>query len=182
MNPTPTFLPPNPEPSLKRFLLPAALIAFAAVNIYFYLQLDDTRRDMAKMQSSVSTELSRMRDASFASVTAQARRMELLKDELNSTQKQARMLSAQARADATVRAEQLAKQLAEEQATQSQKLNREIAGVKDAANTANINLNSKIGDVSTAVGDVKSQVSLTRAELQSTIAQLKTTQGDLGTC
>ena len=74
----------------------------------------------------------------------QSRSVELLKDELNSTQKQARLLSAQARSDATARAEQLAKQLAEEQTTQSQMLNREIAGVKAAANTANASLNSQI--------------------------------------
>lgn len=181
MNPSPSFLQPNKEDSpLRRVLVPAVLLALTAVNIYFYLQLNDIRTEMAKMESSVSTQLSKMRDASLANLTVQSRSVELLKEELNSTQKQARLLSAQARSDATARAEQLAKQLAEEQTTQSQKLNREIAGVKDAANTANASLNSKIGDVSTAVGTVKSQVTSTQAELQNTIAQLKSVQGDLG--
>jgi hypothetical protein len=181
MNPTPTFLQPPPEhPELRRALVPGALIALAAVNIYFYVQVDNLRTDMAKMQSSVMAELSKLRDASSVNSAAESHRVELLKGELDSTRKQALSLSSQAKTEATARAEQLARQLAEQQAAQSQTLNREIAGVRDAANTANSNLNSKIGDVSAAVGNVKSQAASTQAELQNTIAQLKSVQGDLG--
>jgi hypothetical protein len=181
MSPTPTFLPPSPEhPQFRRALVPGALIALAAVNIYFYVQLGELRTDMANMQSSVLAEVSKLRDASSANSAAESHRVELLKGELDSARKQALTLSAQAKTEATARAEQLARQLAEEQAAQSQTLNRAIAGVRDAANTANSSLSSKIGEVSAAVGTVRSQATSTQAELQNTIAQLKSVQGDLG--
>ena len=181
MHPTPTFLQPDSEHSpLKRALVPGALIALAAVNIYFYFQLNDFRTDMVKMQNSALAELSKVRDSSLASTASESHRVELLKGELDSTRKQALALSARAKTEATARAEQLAKQLAEQQATQSQTLNKEIAGVNEAANKANTSLNSKLGEVSAAVGNVRSQATSTQTELLNTIAQLKSMQGDLG--
>jgi hypothetical protein len=135
---------------------------------------------MAKMNESVMTELTNLRDASSVNTAAQARHIETLKAELENARTQARSLSSQAKAEATARAEQLAKQLADEQAKEAQRVNTEITGVKQAADTANASFTSKLGDVSTDVGNVRSQVTSTQAELQKTITQLKSVQGDLG--
>src|SRR5690348_8533804 len=177
VSPTPTYLEPPPDHSgLRTALVAGALIALVAANIYLYVQVDHVRTDMAKMNESIMTELSNLRDASSVNSASQARHVETLKQELESARLQARTLSSQAKAEATARAEQLAKQLADAQSKQAQQFNTEISGVKQASDT----LNTKLGDVSTDVGTVKTQVSSTQAELQKTIAQLKSVQGDMG--
>lgn len=177
MSPTPTYLEPPPDHSgLRTALVAGALIALVAANIYLYVQVDHVRTDMAKMNESIMTELSNLRDASSVNSASQARHVETLKQELESARLQARTLSSQAKAEATARAEQLAKQLADAQSKQAQQFNTEISGVKQASDT----LNTKLGDVSTDVGTVKTQVTSTQAELQKTIAQLKSVQGDMG--
>jgi phage shock protein A len=177
VSPTPTYLEPPPDHSgLRTALVAGALIALVAANIYLYVQVDHVRTDMAKMNESLMTEITNLRDSSSVNTAAQARHVETLKEELDAARNQARTLSSQAKADATARAEQLAKQLAEAQAKQAQQFNTEISGVKQTSDS----LNSKIGDVSTDVGTVKTQVTSTQAELQKTIAQLKSVQGDMG--
>ena len=177
MSPTPTYLEPPPDHSgLRTALVAGALIALVAANIYLYVQVDHVRTDMAKMNESIMTELSNLRDASSVNSASQARHVETLKQELEAARLQARTLSSQAKAEATARAEQLAKQLADAQTKQAQQFNTEISGVKQASDT----LNSKLGDVSSDVGNVKTQVTSTQAELQKTIAQLKSVQGDMG--
>jgi phage shock protein A len=177
VSPTPTYLEPPPDHSgLKTALVAGALIALVAANIYLYVQVDHVRTDMAKINESLMTEITNLRDASSVNTAAQARHVETLKEELEAARTQARSLSSQAKTDATARAEQLAKQLAEAQAKQAQQFNTEISGVKQASDS----LNSKIGDVSTDVGAVKTNLSSTQAELQKTIAQLKSVQGDMG--
>lgn len=177
MSPTPTYLEPPPDHSgLRNALVAGALIALVAANIYLYVQVDHVRTDMSKMRESLMTELTNLRDASSVNTAAQARHVETLKEELESARNQARTLSSQAKAEATARAEQLAKQLEAAQAQEAARLNTEISGVKQTSDT----LNSKLGDVSTDVGNVKTQVTSTQAELQKTIAQLKSVQGDMG--
>lgn len=177
MSPTPTYIEPPPDHSgLRTALVAGALIALVAANVYLYVQIDHVRTDMAKMNESMMTEITNLRDASSVNSAAQARHVETLKEELEAARTQAKSLSSQAKADATARAEQLAKQLAEAQAKQAQAFNTEISGVKQTSAT----LNTKLGDVSTDVGNVKTQVTSTQAELQKTIAQLKSVQGDMG--
>ena len=180
MSPTP-YLEPQPDRSgLKTALVAGALIALVAANIYLYVQLDHVRTDMAKMQESIMTDVSNLRDASSVNTASQMRHVETLKQELENARTQARTLSSQAKAEASAHAEQLARQLQAEQAKVQQQVSSEISGVKQAADTAAANLTARIGDVSTDVGGVKSQVASTQAELQKTIAQLKSVQGDLG--
>ena len=172
-----------PEPQ-KSNLLPAlaagAIIALFAFNIYLYVQIDHTRTDLAKIQESLSTELTNLKDASSVTTAAQKAHLESLKQELETARSQARdqarTLSSQAKAEAAAHADQLAKQLQAEEAKALQQQSSEISEVRTAASSAN----AKIADVSTDVGGVKTQVSATQAELQKTIAELKSTRGDLG--
>jgi len=157
-----------------------AIIALVAANIYLYIQIDHLRTDLAKMDDALKTGLNNLRDASSVTTAAQQRHLETLKEELEaartSLHDQARTMSAQAKAEATARAEQLARQIQAEQAKVQQQVSSEISDVKQSASAAN----SKIADVSTDVGNVKTQVSATQAELQKTIADLKSVTGDLG--
>lgn len=181
MSPTPTYTEPQPQRSpLLTALVAGAIIALVAANIYLYIQIDHLQTDLAKLDQSVKTGLTNLRDASSVNTAAQQRHLETLKEELEaartSLHDQARTMSAQAKAEATARAEQLARQIEAEQAKVQQQVSSEISDVKQSATTAN----SKIADVSTDVGNVKTQVSATQAELQKTIADLKSVTGDLG--
>ena len=173
MSSSPSFLEPPPEHSGARTALAVgAIIALIAANIYLYVQVDHIRTDMAAVRSTVAS----LRDATQVNTASQSRHIDTLKQELDSARNQARSLSSQARADATARAEELAKELQAEQA----KASEEISGVKQASEAASANLTAKIGDVSSDVGTVKTQLGSTQVELQKTVAQLKSVQGDLG--
>ena len=181
MSPTPTYTEPQPQRSaLLTALVAGAIIALVAANVYLYIQIDHLQTDLAKLDQSVKTGLTNLRDASSVNTAAQQRHLETLKEELEaartSLHDQARTMSAQAKAEATARAEQLARQIEAEQAKVQQQVSSEISDVKQSATAAN----SKIADVSTDVGNVKTQVSATQAELQKTIADLKSVTGDLG--
>ena len=181
MSPTPTYHEPQPDRSgLKTALVAGALIALVAANIYLYVQLDRVRTDLAATRQTMTSELANLRDSSSVNTVSQTKRIETLKQDLETAREQARTLSSQAKTEATARAEQLAKQLAAEQAKEHQQLTTEISGVKQAADTNAANLTSKITDVSTDVGGVKTALSSTQSELEKTIAQLKSVQGDLG--
>ena len=184
MSPTPTYPEPQPDHSgLKTALVAGAIIALVAANIYLYVQLDHVRTDLAATRQTMTAELANLRDASSVNsvnTVSQTKRIETLKQDLDTAREQARTLSSQAKTEATARAEQLAKQLAAEQARAQQQLTTEISGVKQAADSSAANLTSKITDVSTDVGGVKTALSSTQSELEKTIAQLKSVQGDLG--
>jgi len=178
VSPTPTFTQAEPpqRSGLLIALVAGAIVALVAANIYLYVQIDHVRTDVAKVQESLQTELSNLRDASSVTTASQTRHLETLKEELEAARAQARTLSSQAKTEATARAEQLARQIQVEQAKVQQQVSSEISDVKQSANAAN----AKIADVSTDVGGVKTQVTQTQAELQKTIADLKSTRGDLG--
>jgi len=176
-----TYTEPQPQRSpLLTALVAGAIIALVAANIYLYIQISHLQTDLAKMGETMKAGLTNLRDASSVTTAAQQRHLETLKEELEaartSLHDQARTMSAQAKAEATARAEQLARQIEAEQAKVQQQVSSEISDVKQSATAAN----TKIADVSTDVGNVKTQVSATQAELQKTIADLKSVTGDLG--
>jgi uncharacterized phage infection (PIP) family protein YhgE len=179
---TPTTYPEHTQErsGLKTALVAGALIALVAANIYMYIQLDHVRTDLAATRGTLTAELASLRDASSVSNASATRHIETLQQELATARDQARTLSSQAKTEATARAEQLAKQLAAAQAQAQQQLSTEISGVKQSADSAAQNLDSKISGVSTDVGGVKNQLTSTQSELEKTIATLKSVQGDLG--
>jgi archaellum component FlaC len=175
--------PPQQRSGLMTALVAGAIIALLAAVVYLFVQMDHLQTDMAKMKESFSNELTNQKDASTVTTAAHQKRIETLKEELETARTQlnaeAKNLSAQAKVEATAHTDAIAKQLAEEEAklkqTQAAQAS-EIGDVKQSATAAN----AKIADVSTDVGGVKTNLSATQAELQRTIAALKTTQGDLG--
>ena len=179
MSPTPYQEPHKPS-GLLVALVSGGLIALIAANIYLYVQVDHLRDEVAKVTTTLSTEMANLRDASTVTTNSQSRHLEKMKEDLEAARAQARdqarTLSSQAKAEAQAHADQLARQIQAEEAKVQQQVSSEISDVKSAANTAN----AKIADVSTDVGGVKTQVNATQAELQKTIADLKSTRGDLG--
>jgi len=181
---TPTYSePPQQRSGLTTALVAGAMIALLAAVIYLFVQIDHLQTDVAKMKEQFTNELSNQKDATTVTTVAHQKRIEELKEQLESARTQlnaeAKNLSAQAKLEATAHTDAIAKQLAAEEAQlkQTQAAQQtEIGDVKQSASAAN----AKIADVSTDVGGVKTNLSATQAELQKTIASLKSTQGDLG--
>jgi chromosome segregation ATPase len=174
---------PPQRSGLTTALVAGAMIALLAAVIYLFVQIDHVQTDMAKMKEQFSNELSNQKDASTVTTVAHQKRIDTLKEELETARTQlnseAKNLSAQAKLEASAHADALAKQLAEEESKTKQQVaaqQTEIGDVKQSATAAN----ARIADVSTDVGGVKTNLSATQAELQKTIAALKSTQGDLG--
>lgn len=183
MSPSPIYPQPPQQPErsgMLTALVAGAVIALVAANIYLYVQIDHVRTDVAKVREDLMNQVSNLRDASSVNSASHKAHLDTLKQELQTAREQlssqSRSLSSQAKAGATARAEQLAKQLQEEEAKAQQRVNSELSLVKTDAAAAN----TKIADVSTDVTGVKSKLSQTDADLQKTKAELKSTIGDLG--
>lgn len=181
---SPTFSPQPPEaPRSGGMLIPlvsGALIALVAANIYLYVQIDHVRTDVGKVQEKMLTELSNLRDASTVSSASHTRRIETLKQELETAQSAARNAASQVKAEAQAHADKLARELEAEQRKQQQLVRAEITSVKKDSDAAVSAANAKIADVSTDVGAVRTQATNTQSELEKTIRDLRSAQGDLG--
>lgn len=145
------------------------VIALIAANIYLYTQIDSLKQQLVKVQGSLSTEVSRVRETGDVSNAAAQKNIEDLQVRLNEANKAASQAAGQAKVDATKRAAALKLELAQQQ----QELQGQIAKVEETTT-------SKIGEVSTDVSNVRTEVATNKVEVDKTIAQLHSTQGDLG--
>ncbi len=162
--------------NLKVALLFGAVIALIAANVYLFIQLDSTRRDLTRFRESTLTELANLKETASVTTATNRKHIETLKDELEAARRQAAMSVGQAKTEAVKRAEQLTAQLADEQKKQQAKVASEISQVRaQTTETA-----TKVGEVDKDVSGVKTEVATTRAELEKTVAELKSVRGDMG--
>jgi hypothetical protein len=169
-------LPPPSQPDnsgLKTAILFGAVIALIAANIYLYLQIDNLKQQLAKVQDSLITEVGRVRETGNVASAATRRNIEDLQSKLAQARQDASQAAGQAKVDATKKAEELNRELAEQQRIAKQEMESHITKVEETAT-------SKIGQVSSDVSNVRTEVASNKAELDKTIAQLHSTQGDLG--
>jgi hypothetical protein len=174
---------PQQRSGMATALVAGAMIALLAAVIYLFVQMDHLQTDLAKMKEQFNNELTTQKDASSVATATHQKRIDTLKDELETTRAQlsseTKQLSAQAKLEASAHADAITKQIAAEEAQLKQAQAAQAAEIGDVKQSANA-ANAKIADVSTDVGGVKTNLSATQAELQKTIAALKSTQGDLG--
>lgn len=169
-----TLPPSQPDNSgLKIAILFGAVIALIAANIFLYLQVDGLKTQLAKVQDSLLTEVGRVRETGNVTSAAARKNIEELQTKLSEAKREANQAAGQAKVDATKRAEELTRQLAEQQKAATKEMQTQITKVEETAST-------KIGQVSSDVTSVKTEVASNKAELDKTIAQLHSTQGDLG--
>jgi hypothetical protein len=168
--------PPSSNSGVKTAVVAGALVALVAANVYLYIQVDKIHTDMAKMQESLMTEITNVRETSTVTTAAQKKHLETLKDELAVARQQATQAAGQAKSDAVKRAESLAAKIEQEQARQNKQTEAAIGEVKEQASTAN----TKIEAVNSDVSNVKTEVASTKSELDKTITDLKKVTGDLG--
>jgi len=173
------YLPPASGPGLKIPILFGAVIALAVATVYLYFQLNQVRTEMASVREAMIEEVSGLRETSTVTSETQERRLESMREELETAQEQASAAAGQARIAATRRAEELAQQLAAEQARQREEQQR-VAQVAEELSQGMSQV-SEATDVNTStLGEVQTQVAETQSELERTIESLNTVTGDLG--
>lgn len=165
--------PPSGASGMKTAVLVGAIVAMLAANVYLYVQLDRLRTDMAKFRELVLTDLTNLRETSSVTNQTARRHIDSLKEELETTRRQASTMASQAKADALKKADQIQQQLEAEQRKQREAVTAELSQVKQNADT-------QFAAVNTDVSGVKSQLGSTQSELQKTISDLKKVTGDLG--
>ena len=85
---------PQPEGSgMKTAILTGAIVALLAANVYLYLQLDRVRTDMAKLRESVLTEITNLKETSSVTNQTARRHIDSLKQELETTRRQANSMA-----------------------------------------------------------------------------------------
>jgi hypothetical protein len=180
MSPTPTYIEPPRQSGLVTALMAGAIIALIGFNIYLYTQIDHMRTDMATAHEKEMTEISNLRDASSVTSASQTRHLDTLKEELAAARAAEQRGSSQAKLEAIAHADQIARQIQQENAKQQQQVSAEISDVKQAASQESAQVAAKVADVATDVGSVKTQVATTQSDLQKTINDLKSARGDMG--
>ena len=183
---TPSDSSPTPPPNeggggggAKTAVLFVLVVALIAATGYLFVQVTQTRSELAQTREAFLEEISKIHETSAVSTQTSRRSVDSLKADVEAARRQAGQLAGQAKIDAEKHAEELAANLQRVQQEQAQKVSAvsaEVSQVKDAATAAN----TKISEVSTDVGNVRTEVASTRSDLEKTIAQLKATQGDLG--
>jgi hypothetical protein len=180
VSPTPGYVEQPKRSGLMTALVAGAIVVLIGANIYLYTQIDHMRTEMSAMHDKLMTEISNMRDASTVTSASQTRHVEALKEELAAARSLAQRESSQAKLEAQAHADQLARQIKDEEAKVQQQVSSEISNVKETASQQNQQVAAKVADVATDVGSVKTQVANTQSDLQKTINDLKSTRGDLG--
>jgi chromosome segregation ATPase len=160
---------------MKIGILFGLVLALVAATVYLFMQLNNTKAELAKTRDGLLDEITKVREAGSLSAQSHRRTVDALKDQLEAARRQASMAAGQAKVDAIKKSEELAAQLQKAQAAQSAALKADISKVEATASSAT----ERIGEVSTEVGTVKSDVASTKSELEKTVANLKRVTGDL---
>lgn len=161
---------------VKLSVLAGVVIALLVANVYLFVQMDRVKGELGKLRDSTLKEVANLKETSSVNTANNRRRLEALNEELEAARRQASVAVGQAKTEAMARAEQLSRQLAEEQRRQQQVMTSQISEVKQATSEAA----TKIGEVSTDVTNVRSEVAATKSELDKTVAEMKRMNGDMG--
>lgn len=179
MTPVQDYSKPQGNSGLFTALVAGALIALVAANIYLYVQIDQLKTELADTNKTLHSGMTNI-SASSVTIASQQRHLENLKADLEATRRAATTMSADAAAKENAHAEQLVKQIANEQAKMAVALGSQINDVKQTSAASVAAANSKIADVATDVGTVRTQASQTQDQLAKTIADLRSVTGDMG--
>ena len=168
--------PDSGNASLKTAVLVGAVIAMLAANVYLYTQVDMLKSEISKLRESIATEVTELRQNSSATSAGHRKSIDTLKSELAEARRAAAMAASNAKSEAEVHADKIAKELEAAQQRQAQQVASQFSEVKEANSTAN----AKIDNVNGEVTNVKTQVASTKSELDKTISNLNKVTGDLG--
>ncbi len=157
-------------------VLYAVLAILAAATAYIAVQLETMRRDMAFARQMAAAEVAKVRQAASLLDSASQRNIEALRSQVEEARRAAAAAAGQAKVEAALYAERLARELEDAQKRQSEQVAGEVSSVKEAASA----MTGRISEVSAEVASVRSEAAAAKSELEKTIAELKSVRGDLG--
>jgi hypothetical protein len=174
----------TPPDNTKSAVLIGASVAFLIAIGHLYWTVDRLRSDVTALRQSIVAELAKIRVTAphpekdkRSIVAADIRRLEQMKEEIESqlvtAKNQAASAARVAKMEAVKHADQIGERLGEEQVNKHKEVTHALGEVQSATT-------ARIDDVSTEVASIKSEVATTRYELERTISDLKRVNGDLG--
>ena len=162
----------RPETRGPIFVLIGVLAILAIAYAYLFWRVHRLEAGTTAWNATTAQEISALRETVTANDSTHFKNMEALQADLAEARRQAATTAGQAKLDALKHADQLARQLADEQ----QQVASQLTEVKQSATTAN----SKLADVTSDVAATKTDVAATKTELQNTVSDLKRVRGDMG--
>ena len=179
MGTSPILPPPHHDSGsgAKIPILFGIVIALLAANVYLFLQINNTKDEIASMRESLLTEITKVRETSSLTTQASRRHVETLRSELEAARRRAEAMAGQAREEALKQVQVLEAKVTQESKKNQEQVKAELSKVEQNALAAS----SKVSEsLTSAVGEVRKEVSSTKSELDKTIADLKKVTGDLG--
>jgi hypothetical protein len=177
--PPPQYYPPPPPPppassglGWKLGILFALVIAVIAANIYLYMQLDKTKKELSAANDTAQSRLDKLEEAASVNTRSNRRTVEELRDQLERARRQANLALGQAKDEALKKVEETRTALVAAQEQAKQQLSSDISKVKESADT-------QFSQVGNEVTSVKGDVANTRSELEKTVADLKRATGEI---
>jgi len=162
----------RPETRGPIFVLIGVLAILAIAYAYLFWRVHRLEAGTTASNATTAQEISALRQTVAANDSTHFKNMESLQADLAEARRQAATTAGQAKLEALKHADQLARQLADEQ----QQVATQLTEVKQSATTAN----SKLADVTSDVAATKTDVAATKTELQNTVSDLKRVRGDMG--
>lgn len=157
-------------------ILGAGLVLALAGDGYLLMRSNQLKQDLAQMQDSTQTQISKLGEATTALLQ---QRLQAINEEMRTASDTSESALKRARSEA----QRLSKELAQRLDQQQQQVTGELTELKDATTTASSKINEVSTDVSgvkTDVSGVKEKVASTQSELEKTGADLKRVVGDMG--
>ena len=155
-----------------------ALVAVAlaiGTYIYSYQRFQDMDHGISKLRTAHETQLADYQSRAETANATQLQTIDSLKQELAAAKRDSAIGVRQAKA-AKSHADDLVKNLAEQNLKQQQEVVTELSAIKESATQTT----QAIAGVNTEVGNVKTEVASAKSDLERTIADLKRTNGDMG--
>jgi uncharacterized phage infection (PIP) family protein YhgE len=164
-------------------LAAGAIVASLACNGFLLYQVHDLTTETSKSRDVIQSEIDTLKENSTAMTATQRKHLDELREDLNTKAKQlnqqATQVASQVKKEALSYADQQAQRLAAENqktADSVSRVNSDLSGVKQTAETATARLN----DVGADVTGVKTDLASTKNDLAQTKVDLKAVRGDLG--
>jgi hypothetical protein len=148
------------------------VIALIGANVYLYMQLDKTKKELTAASDSALSRLDKLEEATSVSTRSNRRTVDELRDQLERARRQASLAAGQAKDEALKKVEETRAALEAAQERQKQQLSSDITKVKESTDT-------QFSAVGNEVTSVKGDVAATKSELEKTVADLKHATGEL---
>ncbi len=174
------YAPPPPPPhstegsglGWKLGVLFGVVALLIAANVYWYMQLDKVKKQLATVSDAAQARLDKLEESTSVSTRTNRKTVDQLRDQLERARRQASLALGEAKEEALKKVDETRSALEAAQERSKQELSSDISKVRDSAD-------SKISEVGTQVTAVKGDVASTKSELEKTVADLKRATGEL---